>query len=243
MVSLGLSPLHALKDDLHHSSRFKDWLEWGFEHGEPFYPYKSLAASKAKYGGGMADGQYKDPTVQYNQTYWCHSHHIGCCVPLYDVIQWLGLTTNPAQAGVVLAAHKVKQLVKDARARRKGLTGAADEEGLGEELPSLTSTSGSAAMSGVSRANSSNSSSTGRKQQQPKQARAATAAAAAAGAGDSEEAAKPAVALVVPKSTNSGSAAPQQEHQQLQGKLADGVARKLSHQLVVVASTNPGVLV
>lgn len=44
-----------------------------FKHGEAFYPFKSLAAAKAKYGAGVHNSsRAEDPGVQYSQAYFCH---------------------------------------------------------------------------------------------------------------------------------------------------------------------------
>jgi hypothetical protein len=43
-----------------------------FKHGEAFYPFKSLAAAKAKYGAGLHNSRAEDPGVIYSQAYFCH---------------------------------------------------------------------------------------------------------------------------------------------------------------------------
>lgn len=67
-LSLGLSPLHAMDDGaFKHSPLVRRFCDIAYARGTAFYPFASLAAGKAKYGGGMAGGRYADPAVSYRQ--------------------------------------------------------------------------------------------------------------------------------------------------------------------------------
>lgn len=72
-LSLGLSPFFQMD-----SSGFRSCptthkaLQRAFDQGEGFYPFKTLAAAKAKYGAGLHDGKYEDTAVEYRHTYLCH---------------------------------------------------------------------------------------------------------------------------------------------------------------------------
>lgn len=74
VLSLGMSPFHNLVDD---SYRYDEDLRrmflWLMEKANDFYPYKGLALSKAKYGGGMTDGRYNDPCVAWKPVYMAHT--------------------------------------------------------------------------------------------------------------------------------------------------------------------------
>lgn len=79
-LSLGLSPFYQMD-----SSSFRSCpathkaLERTFEQGEGFYPFKTLAAAKAKYGAGLHNGKYEDAAVEYRQAYLCHRRGKAAC--------------------------------------------------------------------------------------------------------------------------------------------------------------------
>jgi hypothetical protein len=79
-LSLGLSPFCQMDNT---GFRFSPAVHKGFarfyEHGEGFYPFKSLAAAKAKYGAGLHDGRFEDPAVQYIQAYFCQRRGKAAC--------------------------------------------------------------------------------------------------------------------------------------------------------------------
>ncbi|WIA39195.1 hypothetical protein OEZ86_005320 [Tetradesmus obliquus] len=86
-LSLGLSPLHQMDDSrFEHSSKIRSIFEAAFERGAAFYPFESLAAAKAKYGAGLHDGRFEDPSVTYQQTYMAHScRGAAGAVAMFDV--------------------------------------------------------------------------------------------------------------------------------------------------------------
>lgn len=58
-LSLGLSPFHQRDDsEFKHSKTIAFCLWFMYKHGTGFYPFKSLAAAKAKYGAGLHEGRY-----------------------------------------------------------------------------------------------------------------------------------------------------------------------------------------
>jgi hypothetical protein len=78
--------------------RFSPAVHKGFarfyEHGEGFYPFKSLAAAKAKYGAGLHDGRFEDPAVQYIQAYFCQRRGKAACECAYVLGGTRGLHTG-----------------------------------------------------------------------------------------------------------------------------------------------------
>jgi len=118
-VSLGLSPFHQLKDgEMNHSKSVAKWLNRAFEHGNPFYPYKTIAASKAKYGAGLHDGVYKDSNVTYRNTYLCHTHGRQAAVTLYDLGAFVGFYYYPIPAMITMLKAKRQQEKERAAASR-----------------------------------------------------------------------------------------------------------------------------
>lgn len=81
VLSLGLSPFHSLQQPSifpNFSYKLKQCMEWTFQRCQSFYPYASIAASKAKWGGGspvLINGgySYPDPNVIFTPTFICHS--------------------------------------------------------------------------------------------------------------------------------------------------------------------------
>lgn len=72
-LSLGLSPFSQMDNSGFNSCDLTTKAFEGiFKHGDAFYPFKSLAAAKAKYGAGVRSGRAEDPGVQYSQAYFCH---------------------------------------------------------------------------------------------------------------------------------------------------------------------------
>ena len=109
-VSLGLSPFHQLKDgEMKHSKSLARWLNRAFEHGTPFYSFKTMAASKAKYGAGLHDGVYKDSSVTYRNTYLCHTHGRKAAVTLYDLGAFVGFYYYPIPALITMLKEKRQQ--------------------------------------------------------------------------------------------------------------------------------------
>lgn len=73
-LSLGLSPFYQMDNSGFNFCKTTDkLLKMCYEKGEGFYPCKTLAAAKAKYGAGLHDGKYEDAAVEYRQAYLCHS--------------------------------------------------------------------------------------------------------------------------------------------------------------------------
>jgi hypothetical protein len=120
-VSLGLSPFHQLKDgEMKHSKSVAKWLNRAFEHGNPFYPFKTIAASKAKYGAGLHDGVYKDTTVTYRTTYLCHTHGPQAAVTLYDLGAFVGFYYYPIPAMLTMLKAKRQHDKERAAMERNG---------------------------------------------------------------------------------------------------------------------------
>jgi hypothetical protein len=75
-LSLGLSPFYQMNN--------KPVPKWKtctithlllllcYEDGAGFYPFKTLAAAKAKYGAGLHNYKYEDPNVEYRNAFLCH---------------------------------------------------------------------------------------------------------------------------------------------------------------------------
>lgn len=77
-LSLGMSPFYQMNN-----KPVPGWktctvthllLLLSYEDGAEFYPFKTLAAAKAKYGAGMRDGKYEDPNVEYQNCFLCHRY-------------------------------------------------------------------------------------------------------------------------------------------------------------------------
>ncbi|KAF6256766.1 hypothetical protein COO60DRAFT_1702160 [Scenedesmus sp. NREL 46B-D3] len=118
-LSLGLSPLHQMDDSrFQHSSRVRSVFEASFKHGAAYYPFQPLAAAKAKYGAGLHDGRFEDPSVTYQQTYLAHScRGAAGAVAMFDVAKTVGLWRDPADAASIYLQHKVKQGLLKAKAQ------------------------------------------------------------------------------------------------------------------------------
>lgn len=72
-LSLGLSPFCQMDNSrFNFDPAVQKGFEKLFELGDAFYPFKALAAAKAKYGAGLHNSKFEDPAVQYNQAYFCH---------------------------------------------------------------------------------------------------------------------------------------------------------------------------
>jgi len=72
-LSLGLSPFYQMDNSgVNYCQTTDKLLKMCFEKGEGFYPWRTLAAAKAKYGAGLHDGKYEDAAVEYRQAYLCH---------------------------------------------------------------------------------------------------------------------------------------------------------------------------
>ncbi|KAJ9510107.1 hypothetical protein QJQ45_015591, partial [Haematococcus lacustris] len=139
VLSLGLSPLYCLVEEqrphvFRHSKTVRRILKLTFKLGNPFYPYKNLAAAKARYGGGAsgleARGQYDDPAARWLPMYIAMppvAAHSG-----QDMLQ-MGVTTGMHKG--LLQCSKVlirEELAKALRKRRSGKKKTA-AEGRGEE--------------------------------------------------------------------------------------------------------------
>lgn len=169
-LSLGMSPFWQMDNsgfnscDLTHKA-----FEGIFKHGEAFYPFKSLAAAKAKYGAGLHNSRAEDPGVIYSQAYFCHRRPgKSALVAAFDFAKLCGLWDHPADAAVQYVKHKVKTRLSKHR-------GSSSTKG---PLSSSVSTEATSFSSG-----SGSSGSKLRVQQMQKQAAAGAAAAAAAAAG------------------------------------------------------------
>eukprot|EP00798_Chlamydomonas_sp_ICE-L_P024925 gene24925-10576_t len=92
ILSLGLSPLHGLKEgpsSFRSDADTRKWLEFTYEKCNSFYPYKNLASSKSKYGGGSLEGltdpqdhpHYPDTSVRWKPVYLAHR----MTIPSYDL--------------------------------------------------------------------------------------------------------------------------------------------------------------
>lgn len=77
-LSLGLSPFYQMNN-----KPTKEWkscpityllLLLCYEDGAGFYPFKTLAAAKAKYGAGLHSYKYEDPNVEYRNAFLCHRY-------------------------------------------------------------------------------------------------------------------------------------------------------------------------
>jgi hypothetical protein len=77
-LSLGMSPFYQMNN-----KPVPGWktctvthllLLLSYEDGAGFYPFKTLAAAKAKYGAGLRDGKYEDPNVEYQNCFLCHRY-------------------------------------------------------------------------------------------------------------------------------------------------------------------------
>jgi hypothetical protein len=137
-VSLGLSPFNQLKDgEMKHSKAVARLLTITFERGNTFYPFKTIAASKAKYGAGLHDGVYEDPNVNYRMTYFCHSHSKVASLTLFDLGVFVGFWSNPPDALLIMARSKVNEV----RMRRAKQRAAKKQQ---EELSARVGTSSTA---------------------------------------------------------------------------------------------------
>eukprot|EP00775_Hariotina_reticulata_P013086 gene13086-13213_t len=91
-----------------------------WQHSQGMYPFQSLAAAKAKYGGGLHDGHYEDCAVAYRQRFMAHSRRgVAASIMMFDVGKLLGLWQTPADASLGFVRRKV-QLWAAAAGRQKG---------------------------------------------------------------------------------------------------------------------------
>lgn len=73
-LSLGLSPFYQMNNSLFkHCKMTHLLLLLCYEDGAGFYPFKTLAAAKAKYGAGLHNFKYEDPNVEYRNAFLCHN--------------------------------------------------------------------------------------------------------------------------------------------------------------------------
>jgi len=108
-LSLGLSPLYQMDDSsFKHCPTVRKWLDFAWQHSYGMYPFQSLAAAKAKYGGGLHGGCYEDRAVVYQQRYMAHSRRgVPAAIMMFDVGKLLGLWVTPADASFGFVKRKV----------------------------------------------------------------------------------------------------------------------------------------
>jgi len=73
-LSLGLSPFYQMNNShFKHCQVTHLLLLLCYTDGAGFYPFKTLAAAKAKYGAGLHNFKYEDPSVEYRNAFLCHN--------------------------------------------------------------------------------------------------------------------------------------------------------------------------
>eukprot|EP00775_Hariotina_reticulata_P001702 gene1702-2047_t len=92
-----------------HSKELHNTFNRMFKTGAAFYPFKTLASAKAKYGGGLVNGVYEDKAVTYRPVYLAHSHKNGvkANIALFDFGKLVGFWDHPLDAAAAFAAYQL----------------------------------------------------------------------------------------------------------------------------------------
>lgn len=84
-VSLGMSPFYQMNNNPRPGWKWCKMTYYllllSYEDGAEFYPFKTLAAAKAKYGAGLHNYKYDDPNVEWRNCFLCHNRkgiHSSC---------------------------------------------------------------------------------------------------------------------------------------------------------------------
>lgn len=118
-VSLGLSPFHHMDDDTFKQDRtVRVWMQHAYEHGSCFYPFKSVALSKAKYGAGLDNGVYRDPNVTWQPVYLAQNLPSTAAVMLFDLGVLMKFWKGPIDALQLVLSHEMAQLKARRRAKK-----------------------------------------------------------------------------------------------------------------------------
>jgi hypothetical protein len=174
-VSLGMAPFFALgggsddpvDPDIPGERSATRVMEWVYEHGQTFYPYKAIAFSKTRYGGGLDERTRtfpRDPAARWRPVYAASSLDAPTFVALFDLGALVGFWKGPFNAIATFVRYEFAGLKRKIEARvgkggKGGKGGGGDEAalfgavGLGqqqqqqqlEQQPSLASASTTAA--------------------------------------------------------------------------------------------------
>jgi hypothetical protein len=149
-VSLGMAPFFALSGDggvgtgpvdpeLPGERSATRVMGWVYEHGQTFYPYKAIAFSKTRYGGGLDEGTWtfpRDKAARWRPVYAASSLDAPTFVALFDLGALVGFWKGPFNAIATFVRYewsglkaRVAARLEGSRRRRRGAGGKEGEGG------------------------------------------------------------------------------------------------------------------
>ncbi len=98
VLSLGLSPFCEVEDSSYrHSLLMKHIFRFLYERGAGVYSFKGLSFFKARFGGGLCEGQMRDSSVTRRKIYFAHRSRLPLR-ELYESSRLVGIIDNPIGA-------------------------------------------------------------------------------------------------------------------------------------------------